>query len=323
MIYQLVTTKNGQFPLSEIEEGTEVLSHGEWKIAPKPVRGICIKCHFSSLPSTSFEKKFLYKKRELYCNHQPILNKFECDKPGLSVRGYLHEIRKNDSKAINMESSQLSYWYPRVIDFLGKVVFPNISQSRDCFTVYESYPKLEELSGNELSERNLEYYLEGMLRKKMLWLYNSFISLSSTLDESDKMVLRLLDIDVLKNNKGFYASNPVQLLNHIKDDYNKNRLTEDMVRILLTKSYELPQYTPGYKIENREECEDWMLPNINPDINCLSPYEWEYFDKDYNPQVKKYIKTVEFDSLGKHYKNQYKKNNLWEKFVLNENFALK
>ena len=141
------------------------------------------------------------------------------------------------------------------------------------------------------------------------------VHISDKLNETDKIVLRLLDIDCLTVHTGTYASNPVSLLKHIKDDYNKSRINDDQIRIMLTKSYELPQYTPGYKIISRKEETDWVLPGINPDINCLSPWQWEPFDKSINPQVRKTIKTVKVDSLGKEYRNQYKNNNLWEKLI--------
>ena len=44
--YKLITTKNGNVPITEIKEGTEVLSMGEWKISQKPVKGKAIKCTF-------------------------------------------------------------------------------------------------------------------------------------------------------------------------------------------------------------------------------------------------------------------------------------
>lgn len=317
MKYNLVTTKNGQFPINEIKEGMEVLCHGEWIKAPKPVKSTVITCSFNTVPTTSFEKQFIYKKKEVYCNHSPVLNKFESSETGLTVRAYLNERNKNSNsgwyvaiKATN--PSEISYWYSRLIKFFNKVIFPNLS--RNQIVVYQPFPKPEKLKENELAERNLEYYLEGLLRRRMFWRDNA-VHIPDKLNETDKIVLRLLDIDCLTVYTGTYASNPVSLLKHIKDDYNKSRINEEQIRIMLTKSYELPQYTPGYKIISRKEETDWVLPGINPDINCLSPWQWEPFDKSINPQVRKTIKTVKVDSLGKEYKNQYKDNNLWEKLI--------
>lgn len=313
MKYRLVTTRLGQVPIEEILEGTEVLSHGKWVKSPKPEMGTVLTCSFNALPNTSFEKAFISKKKEVYVNHRPILNAFEKDRTGLSVRGYLHETRKKDSKAVNIKSTEVNYWYPRLIDFFGMVVFPVVRPNSATFTIYERFPKLKELSGNELSERNLEYYLEGVLRRKMAWQDNSF-KLPQNLDESDKIVLRLLDIDCVSGNVATSVTNPVSLLRHVRDDFNKSKITDDMVRIMLTKSYELPQYTPGCKIVSRKEEVDWILPGINPDINCLSPYEYIPFDKSQNPQVKKKIMTVITD-VKTIYGNSYNKNNLYEKFM--------
>ena len=229
MRYQLVTTKNGQFPLEEIKEGTEVLSHGEWKIAPKPVKSVVTTCYFDRLPATSFEKVFIKGKREVYCNHQPVLNEFEKDLPELSIRGYLHENRKKDLEILHLDLQEISYWYPRLVRFFNKVVNPNIRPSVKKFTVYEAFPEIKELKGNELSERNLEYYLEGILRKRMFWSDNTF-KLPEVLDESDRIVLRLLDIDCLPVFSGTSITNPIQLLKHIKDNYNKSRLNENQIR---------------------------------------------------------------------------------------------
>lgn len=309
MRYQLVTTKKGQFPLEEIEEGTEVLSHGEWKIAPKPVKSVVTTCFFDRLPATSFEKTFIKGKREVYCNHQPILNEFEGDLPELSIRGYLHENRKKDLEILHLDLKDISYWYPRLVRFFNRVVNPNIRPGVQKFTVYEAFPEIDELEGNELSERNLEYYLEGILRKRLFWADNTF-KIPDVLDESDKIVLRLLDIDCLPVSNGTSLTNPAQLLKHVKDDYNKSKIDEDKIRIMLLKSYNLPQYTPGYKIKSRKDEEGWILPGINPDINCLSSYEWEYFDKELNPQVRRWIKTTEYDSKGR--KLPVNKNNLFQ-----------
>ena len=66
MQYRLITTKQGQIPIEQIKEGTEVYSMGEWKISPKPVKGICLKCSFDTLPTTIFEKTFANYKKEFF-----------------------------------------------------------------------------------------------------------------------------------------------------------------------------------------------------------------------------------------------------------------
>lgn len=317
MKYRLVTTKKGQFPIFEIEKGTEVLCHGKWVKAPGPVKGEVITCSFDTLPDTSFEKKFVEKNIEVTCNHQPVLNEFIKPSTGLTVRGYLHEKKKKDSGVVSFDFNDFSFWYPRLIAFFDKVVFPNIGEFKDNRSgkrvqIYYPFPKLKELYGNELSERNLEFYLEGILRKRMYWEENTFM-LPEILDESDKMVLRLLDIDIRKLRLRSAVTNPVSLLKHIKDDFNKARLDDDKIRIMLIRSYELPQYTPGYKITDKKEEIDWILPGINPDINCLHPEILETIDDSINPQVQKNIHTVKADSWNRNLSHLYNENNLWEK----------
>ena len=318
MKYCLVTTKNGQFPINEIKEGTEVLSHGNWVKAPVPVKSIVITCTFDTLPTTSFEKESIINNTEVYCNHQPVLNEYTESKTGLSVRAYLRDVRRGKNcKYTSVESTNIQYWYPRLVNFFGKVVYPNLSDYKNQIVIYQAFPKMEELCGNELAERNLEYYLEGLLRRRMFWSDNAF-KLPDNLTETDRIVLRLLNIDCLSISCGTSITNPVSFLQHIKDDYNKSKINEDMIRISLKKSFELPQYTPGCKIVSQKEEIDWVLPGINPDINCLSPWKWEEFDNSINPQVRKQIRIVEYDSLGKQYSNQYRTDDLWEKLINNQ-----
>ena len=249
-----------------------------------------------------------------------MLNEFEGSLSGLTVRGYLNETRKDRSygaPGIGIEVSNeedIRYWYPRMMLFVGSVMFPKVvnDKVKRQLILYKLFPKLSELHGNELSERNLEYYLEGMLRKRMFWQDNTF-KLKNNLNESERMVLRLLDIDCIPTVLGSAVTNPVSLLKHIKDNYNKLRINEEQIRIMLIKSYELPQYTSGCKIIDKKEEIDWILPGINPDINCLSPYNgFSDFDDAKNPQKRKTIKTMKIDSKGKNYVNAYRNDSLWE-----------
>ena len=315
MKYCLVTTKDGQVPIHKIKEGTEVLCYGQWVRAPAPEMGTVLTCSFDTLPTTSFDKRYVSGKREVFCNHRPVLNKLERIRLGLTVRGYLREVRKKStgSPGVGVEASDISFWYPRLIDFFDMVVYPKYLPDKNQIIVFQPFPDLKELEGNELAERNLEYYLEGMLRRRMFWEEN-WMKLSGNLSESERMVLRLLDIDCVSYNVGTIVTNPVSFLKHVKDERNKSKFTDDMLRIMLTQSYDLPQYTPGCRIKSRVEERGWILPGINPDINCLSAWKWESFDKVKNPQVRKHVRTLPVDKLGKVYGNGYRTDNLWEKF---------
>ena len=229
--YSFVTTKKGQIPLEEVKEGVEVLSHGKWVKAPSPVKGIVSTCSFETLPTTSFEKKIINSNMELYCNHTPVLNDLENPLPHLSVRGYF-KYREKNCEYVSFNFDDRAYWYPRLISIIGRVVFPNVSNRYNQMLFYDKLPEFSELCGNELAERNLEYYLEGLIRHRFFWSDNGFY-FPTSMDESDRIVARLLNIDFIRKKFGFKVSNPVSLLSHIKDDYGKSKITEDMIRICL------------------------------------------------------------------------------------------
>jgi hypothetical protein len=63
----------------------------------------------------------------------------------------------------------------------------------------------------------------------------------------------------------------ISLIKHAKDDYSKSKITEDQIIYILKHDVELPEYTPGNKMLTKEECIDWILPGINPDVNAMSP----------------------------------------------------
>lgn len=270
MQYKLITTKKGQVPIEEIEEGTEVLSMGKWVVSPKPIKDICLKCYFDSLPTTIFEKKFATCKKTVSVNHKPIIAETKDFKIELSIRGYF---RRNFDRKINrihiLDDAQLVYWYPRFIRIFGET--GKIGLHHDgCNLHFYKNLKFKELCGEELTMRNLEYYLEGMLRRTF-FEHRLHFCIKSDLDESDKIVLRLLDIDCRKGALGYDIIDNVSILKHIKDDYNKSKVTEQMIVSSLKRSLIVPQYTSEHNIIKKEEIEDWVLPGINPDINCLNP----------------------------------------------------
>ena len=268
--YRLVTTKNGNVPITEIKEGTEVLSMGEWKISPKPVKGKAIRCTFDLLPTTTFEKQFTDYKREVSICHSIKLNPTKEPMPELSIRGYFKEDKKTSMTTFK-GWEDLGYWLPKFIKLYDCPLMPY--PTAIGFNIDHYVKKFTELIDEELTERNLEYILEGMLRKSFCYANGKYQILpSSSWSETHKIVLRLLDIECenFQTNRTV-VRNPISLYRHIKDDYNKSRIKDEDIVYNLKKSTSLPLYTNGYKIIKKEEVEDWILPGINPDINTISP----------------------------------------------------
>lgn len=310
MQYKLITTKKGQVPIEEITEGTEVYSMGEWKVSPKPVKGICLKCSFDTLPTTIFEKTFATHKREVSVNHYPVIKQTEEFRDELSIRGYFKEDFDTSIGHIPFAGYEtITYWYPKFIRLFGQT--GDITLTENGINLNIKRHKLEELSGEDLTERNLEYYLEGMTRK-MFFYSNLKYHLKITLNESDRIVLRLLGIDCISSTDGSLVTNDIALLKHIKDNYTKSKITDEMIVCSLKKNIELPEYTNDNMIIKKEECVDWILPGINPDINCINPlncYESANFKNRYNS-------TTEYKVDGRRNGN-YVANSIFNKIFEN------
>lgn len=309
LLYNLVMTKHGFIPIHKVRKGMMVWCGGEWIKAPKPEYAKAIKCTFSTLPTTCFEPQFV--KDEVSVYHNPILKKDGELKPGMTVRGYLQEQNiKKDCVFCSHDLSTLSYWYPRVIDFYGTVKPPTIFEdSYKIYTGHETYPKPKELEGDELIERNLEYFLEGLLRKRLYWMDNSFW-IGSVTNETARIVLRLLDVDYEYRQNMVKVLNGVSLLRHIKDEESKKFVTDDMIACTLSLSLPVPSYTSCNLILNKEECEQWILPGINPDVNCISTISSSI---SMNSLRNHHSKKV--DNKGR--KLQYNSNNLYELLINN------
>lgn len=275
MKYSLVMTKNGMKPIKDIKKDELVFCYGDWAKAPKPIKAEVKTLISTSLPKTSFEKRFV-KSDILNVCHKMILNKHEKDELVLSAHGYFSENRKNSMLHLSLNRlDDLYYWYPRLIQYYGKVVAPSVAKS-SLYLHGVKTPEPKELSGNELSERNLEYYLEGFMRCNFHSHKNRFF-MNPNLSETAKLVLRLLDItftihtDYKRKNKLIRIENPLVLLKHIKDDYNKAKVSDEMIAFVLRHYDEQSSlYTPDYVADSWEDGVDFVLPGICPDINGIS-----------------------------------------------------
>ena len=269
-MYTLITTKEGQIPIQEIKEGTEVLSLGKWKIAPKPEKRPCIRCSFDYLPTTSFQREYVWANREVSACHNIILGKTKEERPELSVRGFFKADKKS-SFTVFQGLDDLTYWLPRFIKIYDVPLMPSITDIG--FNINHGNKKFDDLDREDLTERNLEYVLEGMLRRCFNFCnLKYYLMRTTTWSEVQRIVLRLLDIecDVFVRND-VTVRNPVQLYKHIKDDYNKSRISDEEIVYNLRREYQNPDYTVGYKIIKKEEIVDWTLPDTNPDVNTLNP----------------------------------------------------
>ena len=301
--YKLITTRDGLVPIEEIKEGTEVLSLGEWKPAPKPIMGTCLRCEFDTLPTTIFNKEDVNFKREVSISHTIKLNEGE-NKPELAIRGYFKEDCKNAMTVIKGLDS-LNYWLPKFIEFYNEPMMPFITAIG--FNLYHQVKKFGPLRTEEITERNLEYILEGMNRRTFTYSSNKYgIMPSSSWNETHRLTLRLLDIECnVSKNGDTIVHNPIQFYKHIKDDYTKSLIKDEDIVYNLKRSTELPPYTNEHKILKKTEVQDWILPGINPDINTINPkncYESgftkmplinptattkEYYDSRWNVMVKR------------------------------------
>jgi hypothetical protein len=270
--YNLITTKHGQIPIEEITEGEEVLSMGKWVKSPKPIKGTVLKCKFETLPTTSFEKTFATHKREVSICHDIVLNNNLESKPELAIRGYFRENKVSDFTLFK-GSEDILYWLPKFIKLYDTPIVPVPTEIG--YNFYHGVKKFYELKTDELSERNMEYVLEGLLRKSMVVCSNKFIVTSlKFFSETIRLALRMLDIECTPHEcQKDYVSidNPINLLRHIKDDYNKSKITDSIIVLALKKSNPMPLYTNGHKILSKTEEEGWILPGINPDINTINP----------------------------------------------------
>lgn len=280
-LYRLVTTRQGFKPIFQIQEGEEVYCRGEWKKAPKPEIGHCCKCHFKYYPTTVFDKK-LVTGNKVSVWHNFKLPETKEPKPELSLRGYFTDTGTGHIMCYNLEDTV--YWLPRFIKYYDYPILP-VPTRNIYFLQFPKSITYKELEGDELTERNIEYVLEGLLRKGITTFHSKgfvsanrnmmhvVISRSKGWDETMALAVRLLDIDCYIDKNGTTrVANPIQLLRHIKDDYNKKKLSDDkIVTILKQNNFRRPDYFTDDFIQEMIEVDDWILPGINPDINTINP----------------------------------------------------
>lgn len=309
MKYSLITTKNGLVPVEEIKEGQEVLCRGQWVKAPKPEKKKCFECSFETLPTTTFERKYAYCKQEVSICHSIILNQSDVLKPELSIRGYFKENKKiGTTTLIKGGGEEMRYWLPRFIRLYDGPVY--FFFTAIGFNFVHSAKKFGLLQGDDLTERNLEYFLEGMNKRTFSRTNNKWYILPvSSWTETHRIVMRLLDIECDVHQNGYtVVRNPISFLRHIKDSETKSKIKDEEIDFELRRACELPMYTSGNKILKRKEVEDWCLPGINPDVNTISP--GSVMEKGFTSMD--VIRANLTSTDNRQYKAQKVENSFWE-----------
>ena len=304
--YNLVMTKNGFVSIDKIQEGTEVMCLGEWKKAPKPVKGTCLRCEFDTLPTTTFEKSQATHKHEASIIHKVNFRPNGEDRPELSIIGYFKENRSGTYTTF-AGYEDIGYWTSRFIRFYGRPVMPQLCSIG--FTLDFDNKKCNKLSDEEITERNLEYVLEGFLKKSFSYNNHKYLVTHPRQfwNETIRLTLCLLDIECDVFVLTAAVKNPISLYRHIRDDYNKSKLKDEDIVYNLKRSKELPLYTNGVLFKKKTEVVDWMLPGINPDINGINPKNC--FEKGFTSKKKIWCDETLTDGTPSPF---YKKDNFFE-----------
>ena len=268
MLYNYITTKKGQELITDVRKGTLVLCKGEWKPCPKPEVIKAYKYSFHTLPITILP----YRDNRIMINTKPKLNKSDIMMPQMSVRGFYGENRGTE---LTFRDKDLEWIYPRIIMYYERAAMINC-ETAGRYNVIMPRKEMKELKGDELSERNLEYYLEGLLRYGGSPVGNKFeIPLRN---ETDKMVLRLLGVELSPYNR-FNKRLPVitertmlTLFSHIKDDYSKTKFKDEFVAYHINHKTRLPKYIGVHKedLKGIEEVEVLGFPDFDYDVNGIN-----------------------------------------------------
>lgn len=268
MLYNYITTKKGQELITDVRKGTLVLCKGEWKPCPKPEVIKAYKYTFHTLPTTVLP----YNDNRIMLNTKPKLNKSDVLMPQLSVRGFYGEKRGTE---LTFDDNNLNWIYPRIIKYYKRAATINC-ETAGRYNVIMPKMEIKELNNDELSERNLEYYLEGLLRYGGSTVGNRFEI--PVRNETDKMVLRLLGLELTSYNR-FAKRLPVvtqrtmlTLFSHIKDDYAKGKFAQQFIAYHISRKMKLPKYIGVHKEDliNIEEVEVLGFPDFDYDVNGIN-----------------------------------------------------
>ena len=269
MIYNYVTTKKGQERIEDIRKGTLVLCKGVWKPCPVPVETKCYRYEFHSLPDTIFP----VKGKGVIANTNPRLQKLS-DRPELSAWGYLSDKRLN-SDYIYGKEDLLSWIYPELIRLYNRAVPFTIEAKRVVFQVKAMKPEC--IKPEDLTQKNLEYYLEGMFHRGGILGRQMRFELPVNC-ETDKMVLRLLGLTMVPDNR--FKNRNAQVTNetmytflsHVSGEYGKSVITDDLIAYTLRRRIKLPKYIPVHLADLKKitETEGLTFPGLDYDVNTLN-----------------------------------------------------
>lgn len=268
MLYNYITTKKGQELITDVRKGTLVLCRGEWKPCPKPEVIKAYRYTFHTLPTTILP----YSDMRIMINTRPKLNKSDVFMPQLSVRGFYGD---NRTEKLTFGNKEIEWIYPRIIRYYERAAAISF-EATGKYSVTMPKKNVSELSNDELSERNLEYYLEGLLRYGGSPVGNKYEI--PVRNETDKMVLRLLGLELSPYNR-FNKRLPVitertmlTLFSHIKDDWCKGKFKDEFVAYHINHKTKLPKYIGIHKEDliDIESVEVLGFPDFDYDVNGIN-----------------------------------------------------
>lgn len=273
--YNLVTTEDGFIPIDEVVPGMKLKCRGEWKeVTEKPVKGLCKKWKAETLPTCIFP----YDRDSgiAFLDHNMEIPETEDkDRYEFQLRGYLNE--RNDTDAMQFNSFvEAMKWFPMAIRFFDSAAQIIPFGHRGCL-INVNRKKFEELHGEELKLRNLEYYLEGFMKTGFTWKSWKLL-INRRLNETDRLVMRLLDIDLYKYPYNIKSSLKITFVDHynfckhLKSDEIKGKMREGFTEHWIINRLVRVPYEDSVKMEV-EDCEGWYIPGMYPDMNCMSASE--------------------------------------------------
>ena len=276
--YNLVTTEDGFIPINEVVPGMKLKCRGEWKeVVEKPVYGLCKKYSHETLPTSIFP----YDRNGgvvLLDHNMEIPETDDKDRFEFQLRGYLDERFETDYMLFNSTAEAMK-WLPMAIRYFDSTAQIGSGSIGHC-TILVNRKKFDNLHGEDLKLRNLEYYLEGFMKTGFTWRGWRLL-VNRRLTESDRIVMRFLDIDLYKypyntekKDMKITFVNHYNFCKHLKGDEIKEKMREGFVRHwMINKSIMVP-YEDSAKM-NVEDCEGWYIPGMYPDMNCMSASEGE------------------------------------------------
>lgn len=263
MRFNLTSTPNGIVETKNIKKGDLIKVHGEYIKSPCNAKKKKVyEYTFKTLPSCIFERDDI---KYVSVDNETILNEHKETKDYWAYYGFGNASR--NSGRLNNFIYQFKY-YIKLYEKIPQVLLYG-------YTPYMSRNNDKQLDVESMSEINLEFYLEGRIRNSFKFIdsghFKNRFYIGKKIDDFDKIVLRLLNINISICENKILIKNPVMLLKHIKDDYTKSKITDEMVIHALMTTQVTENYRNSYEVMSVKEVEDYIIPKVNADNNTISP----------------------------------------------------